>query len=317
MHTSLLAMARRLRPHKAKADFNRLKQQREENRKKGELLLTLQERKVCEEHVDKLCLCNLHANNKCWKSEAEAQEGISNMSGVTVAKESLKHVITICVKGLGWDEYRTPWSHQGAQFTVNYLREHLIFIIKDSAMKNKQVTEPACSLPARKKLPTLGNLTVDVRVKDEEDRDSNNNVNDKVIALREEMIKEGKRDEMKMMQPFGAPDLREGLAIQYIFMHEDNETGIKDAEWCTGTIQHSYYGRKDGVSQVRWHANVDNDKEESHSIVTFKRSLFNVCKEKGWRLYFDMPWSNLPLHVLIRKENENENHNQTTDITVQ
>ena len=101
MHASLLAMARRLRPHKAKADFNRLKQQREEKRKKGELLLILQERKVCEEHADKLYLRNLCANNECWKSEAEAQEGISNMSGVTVAKESLKHVITIYVKGLG------------------------------------------------------------------------------------------------------------------------------------------------------------------------------------------------------------------------
>ena len=100
-------------------------------------------------------------------------------------------------------------------------------------------------------------------------------------------------------------------------MHEDNETGIKDAEWCTGTIHYSYYGRKDGASQIRWHANVDNDKEESHSIVTFKRSLFNAYKEKGWRIYFDTPWSNLPLHVMISKENENENHNQTTDITVQ
>ena len=53
MHNSLLTMARRLRPIKAKQDYTRLKLQREEKRRKEEILLKLSEEKACEAHVER------------------------------------------------------------------------------------------------------------------------------------------------------------------------------------------------------------------------------------------------------------------------
>ena len=54
MRISLLNMERRLRPVKNKACYSRLKEQYEENRKKEDIQLRLNEEKFCEKHLETL-----------------------------------------------------------------------------------------------------------------------------------------------------------------------------------------------------------------------------------------------------------------------
>ena len=41
------------------------------------------------------------------------------------------------------------------------------------------------------------------------------------------------------------------------------------------------------------------------------KTLFNVYKVNGWRLFFDIPWSHKPLGSAIRKEGDNSNDIET------
>ena len=58
MHASLIIMARRLRPVKTRTDYSRLKEQRDEKRKKDELNMLLNVEKVGEQHVDTVFYMN-------------------------------------------------------------------------------------------------------------------------------------------------------------------------------------------------------------------------------------------------------------------
>ena len=94
----------------------------------------------------------------------------------------------------------------------------------------------------------------------------------KTTELRLKLMNEGKRDEMKMIQPIGELKLNEGLIIQHVFMHKDEEMGEQSVEWCTRTVVKFSNGvnlqkplsagpkhcRKGGFSEVRWHGNADN-----------------------------------------------------------
>ena len=53
--------------------------------------------------------------------------------------------------------------------------------------------------------------------------------------------------------------------------------------------------RKGGAAEVRRHENTNNGESASYYIVTFCKSSFNACKVKGWRPFYDMSWSNVPL----------------------
>ena len=163
-------------------------------------------------------------------------EGLDQINGITKQRETLKHMITMHVKGLDWPEYYTPWSNKGVQFGVEYLKEHLLNITNDSALKEKEVKQPRCFLPARKTLPTLGARAVDVRTKDKEDRETNGQMRLRTCELRLKLIDNGRRDEMKLRQPIGVSDLKEGMRTQHAFVHKDDNANEDSAEWCTGTI---------------------------------------------------------------------------------
>ena len=48
---------------------------------------------------------------------------------------------------------------------------------------------------------------------------------------------------------------------------------------------------------MKWHADSDKGEEISSSIFTLKKTFFNSYVEHGWRLYFDVSWSNIPLQT--------------------
>ena len=160
---------------------------------------------------------------------------------------------------------------------------------------------------------------------------SNNEMILKTDELRLKLIEEGKRDEMKMMNGCAAPDLKVGMRTQHVFKCTDDDMEETTYEWCTGTIVElsngknfilpsetgpSRYHRKGSAANIRWDDNALSAHEtDSFSVVSFAKTLFNVYKDKGWRVFYDMPWNNLPLQSILRNEEIIHNNNETTATT--
>ena len=95
-------------------------------------------------------------------------EAISTQTGKL---KELKRNITIYVKGLGWSEHYAPWSikidGKQRQHSPECLKNHLMHVINDSKLNNKQVIKPVINVPSKRNLPSLGVAAVDVRESDE------------------------------------------------------------------------------------------------------------------------------------------------------
>ena len=65
MHNCLLLIARKNRASKARSDLSKLKAQRNQKRKKEELLLQMNLEKASEKFIDAMFYCDKHAQGKC------------------------------------------------------------------------------------------------------------------------------------------------------------------------------------------------------------------------------------------------------------
>jgi len=81
----------------------------------------------------------------------------------------IKKQITIYVKRFGFTKYYITWSSQGTLHTVEYLKEHLIYIIQDWIQYGKEISKPTIVVLSKKELPLLGDQTVYARGKVKKD----------------------------------------------------------------------------------------------------------------------------------------------------
>ena len=87
----------------------------------------------------------------------------------------MKDNIQIRFKGFGWDNWKTPWSHMGVQYTVQELAK--VSKVMISAEKKKKRPIPSqlpVPVPQRKETPILGTATsqrdkLDLLVQEKED----------------------------------------------------------------------------------------------------------------------------------------------------
>ena len=330
MYNCLLLTARKNRLSKARSDLSKLKAQRNHKRDKEELLLQMNLEKASEKFIDVMFYYNKYIEGKCWMSVEDVEHGLSNIKGIVAQRDTLKDMITIYVKGLQWNQYHTKWSHNRKQFSVEYLKEHLIYIISDSAAKGLEVTKPVIDAPARKALPVLGEMTVDIRMKIDEDAQQLSMLEDKSSNIRLALISAGKRDEMKLLQPKSAPSLEVNMMIQYAFRYADDDTSDEHMEWCTGKItrigngsnmrNNSGFGpkfyRKGGAAEIEWVADESKNEDVSYAIVKIDKKDFNTYVEHGWRLHFDVPWSNVPLQERICESSKEDDCNCSSSESV-
>ena len=99
----------------------------------------------------------------------------------------------------------------------------MIRIVTDGEADGRPIEKPDIAVAQRKSSPTLGNLTVDVRAKEEEDIDEKEHQQNIAEELRVNLISEGKRDEMMLHQPKHVPELEIGMATQHAFRCADEE----------------------------------------------------------------------------------------------
>jgi len=99
-----------MRPHKARRDLLRLKEQRAEKRRKDKIALESRMSKVSEDHIDIMFLYERYTQGECWRTVEKVNDKLIKIKGKTSIRNILKDQITIYVKGLGWKEYHTAWS---------------------------------------------------------------------------------------------------------------------------------------------------------------------------------------------------------------
>ena len=107
MHNSLLTTARKQRTVKARVDYMKLKEQRDEKKRKADLELQLNLEKASYEIIETLFLYEKYENGNCWRTVDEVNEGLDKISGSTAKKCALKDNITVYVKGLRWTMHHT------------------------------------------------------------------------------------------------------------------------------------------------------------------------------------------------------------------
>ena len=96
------------------------------------------------------------------------------------------------MKIFAWSEHKTFWSIQGKKHSVEYLLEHLLYIIRDSALNNKPKTKPSVSILIVKTLPSLVFRNADVCAKEEDDEEELIAIERKFSDIRKELTHEGK-----------------------------------------------------------------------------------------------------------------------------
>ena len=175
----------------------------------------------------------------------------------------------------------TTWSLKGKLSSVEHLKEHSMHIAQDSTRNNKIVEEFNSSLPMRKNFTTLGNVTIDVKAKNEEDVNNTTIMNEKRKEIRSKLAEDGTRDEMKLRQPNYDPALQSGLKIKHVFRYANNNDEDNEIiEWCAGKIvkvinsiklentgKGDMFHRKDGDVEVTWDDNMSTVEEISFTIV--------------------------------------------------
>ena len=150
--------------------------------------------KASVEYVEIMFLCERFVQGDCCKTVQQVEQCLAAINTKMGKLNALKKNISTHVKGLEWSEYHTPWSANGLQHAIEFLKNHLTHIITDSSTSNKQAQNPVFSMPSRNKLPSLGMLTVDVRAQEEEDEDALASMETNCNEERQRLIEEGLRD---------------------------------------------------------------------------------------------------------------------------
>ena len=94
-----------------------LKQQEDVKREKMELLLQEKLDNKSFNFLENLYLWDQWHNEKCWHTEAEANEQYNALTSKTVKLKAVKNQLLIRYLGLGWDEVYHAWSCNGIDYT--------------------------------------------------------------------------------------------------------------------------------------------------------------------------------------------------------
>ena len=136
-------------------------------------------------------------------------------------------------------------------------------------------------MPMRNNLPTPGVVTADICTKYEEEVDETHKMEMHAEAMRNDLITNSKKDEIRMKKTRSTSYLKVDDKMQCAFKYMDDTNDTIMIEWDTGTIIRVSDGtnlrntnatrpklhRKGGDLEVEWLADEENGEEISYSIV--------------------------------------------------
>ena len=227
-----------------------------------------------------------------WKTVQQVTRRLQSIKGKSNQIKELKNQINIYTKGLGFNDYPIRYSQNGVQKTVQELATTLKDIIR--LMRRRSLEPPSLSLPMRKSLPIVGQLTKDVLDIDTKHNELRQEIETNANQHRNENISNGTQDNFRNLQPATAPELRPGLRIDMLFNYADSDTEDEILMWSQGVIQMVSDGTniikegggfyKRGDCQVLWDRNESRNEEASISVVSLPACNFNKYVKNSWRL---------------------------------
>jgi len=227
-----------------------------------------------------------------WKNSREVTMKLRKINGVTNKLKELKFQLNIRVKGFGFNSFPVSFSSGGKAKTVDELSTLLKDVIQ--AMQRTTLEWPEIELPERKSLPVVGTLTPNVVAYDARQRARKEELTNQAIERRQQQELSGDTDNFANLQPATAPEPQVGMRIDMLFNYADDNDDSDILMWSQGTIQLVSNGsnipkegggfHKKGDVKVLWDANADRNEEESISVVSIPKSLFNKHLQDSWRL---------------------------------
>ena len=227
-----------------------------------------------------------------WKTMQQVTRKLNSINGKSNKIKELKNQINIYQKGLGFNDFPIKYSQNKVQKTVEELATMLKDIIR--IMRRRQVEPPVLSLPSRKSLPIVGQLSADILAIDSEQSELRDDLETNALEKRNADISNGDQDNFRNLQPATAPALRPGLRIDMLFNYSDLDADDELLMWSQGVIQVVSDGtniikegggfHKRGDCQVLWDRNESRNEDASSSIVCLPACNFNKYIENSWRL---------------------------------
>ena len=248
-------------------------------------------------YIECLIYRTMWDSEACWKTVGEVTSGLKKLKYKKDILQALKDNIQIRFKGFGWDDWKTPWSHMGVQYTVQELAKVLKEMISAENKKKRSIpSQPPVPVPQRKETPILGTATsqrekLDLLAQEKEDE------------LDKTARKEWRDRELKGIgsvqqnrQPLSAPKLNKafvGRKIEYLcelWDLNDNSLGLHWSRGLIGDISDGTWGKtmrtmwkKDEAVKVHWDAIKEADIKKCSTIVELKPRLWNKDCEHAWR----------------------------------
>ena len=227
-----------------------------------------------------------------WKNSREVTMKLRRINGVTNKLKELKFQLNIHVKSFGFNNFPVSFSSGDKSKTVDELSTLLKDVIR--AMQGTTFEWPEIELPKRKSLPIVGTLAPNVVACNARQRARKEELTNQAIERRQQQELSGDTDNFANLQPATAPDPQVGMRIDMLFNYADDNDDSDILMWSQGTIQLVSNGsnipkegggfHKKGDVKVLWDANADRNEEESISVVSIPKSLFNKHLQDSWRL---------------------------------
>ena len=104
--------------------------QRAMKRKKEELKTQKELENASDDYIEALIYHSMYDSEACMKTVNDVTAGLKSLKYKKDKLQALKDNIQIRYRGFGWEEWKTPWSHGGVQFSVLELTKFLKILLR-------------------------------------------------------------------------------------------------------------------------------------------------------------------------------------------
>jgi hypothetical protein len=105
-----------------------------------------------------LLYCKYNSNATVKGNPSEVTRWLKDIKGDTRKQEALKEIISIHVKGFGWDQFRIAWTRNCQDHPIKELAKYLRDILRFELLATIPI-EPIGTMKMRKFVPVLGTIT--------------------------------------------------------------------------------------------------------------------------------------------------------------
>ena len=188
--------------------------------------------------LENMYLWDMWHHEKCWHTEAEANEQYNALTSKTAKLKAVKNQILIRYLGLGWIEAYHAWSCNGVDYTPLHLFKFLVDVVMLLKYEKEVLDEPSVELLSPPGMPTLGKISSDAKGLSESHNDRIEAFKAKQGNERDSRMERGEGDTWSKMQNDAAPKVDKslkGFKIEMVFSAHDDKV-VPFANWYHGVV---------------------------------------------------------------------------------